>query len=204
MAASCVVLALTIVAALGVVAGLRAQVYWSRVSVLLLGPQTAFQPNPVQGAPPDLPVVAALVVLRLNDGPKAPISASTTATLYGEGTTQGHRIAVRNLGSQWDASFGDPIIDIEVVGPSREWVLTEIERLASQASTELDRLQRETGADPAELVSASLVPVIPSVTRIGPSRTRLIASVGMLYAIGILLVFRYACRRGARGEEPDV
>lgn len=175
--------------------GLRTAVYSARTAVILIGPQENFRPNPIENAPPDLPVVAALVVLRLNDGPTAPIAARTEATLYGLGTWQGTRVSLRNLGSQWSSSFGEPIIDIEVVGPTPEWVSGEIDRQVERATTELDRLQTEVGVGAEDRVSATLSSPRPDVFRVGSSRLRLLGSMGCLYAVAVILVVRHVRRR---------
>lgn len=180
----------------GAWSGLRRHVYWSRVSIVLVGPQETYRPNPLENAPPGLPALTSLVLLRLNDGPRAATSATTAATLYGEGVWLGHRLTLRNSGSQWQASFGDPIIDVEVVGPSEKWVLEEVDRIVTEARAELVDLQDAFGVSAEQRVHLSLSPFAATTVRIDSSRSRLIGATLLLYGIAVLLAIRFVRRPG--------
>lgn len=145
-------------------------VYQSETTVVFVGPGT----TPISGVDDlqtgSLVAFASIVERQMNDGHEVARLASAGATLFGSGERQGYQVAVPNYGGQWQYSFPDPQLVVQVVGPTPQWVQQTQTRL-------LDRIQRDTDNDQAELgvakdrwIGASIVPP-ETVQYVGATRS---------------------------------
>lgn len=177
-----------------------ASLYWSRATVVVVRPTTAWNPNTLQNQDPTTPAASALV-LRINHGTTAVHLAAQDAPLYGVGIDAGVQIQVRNLGSQWQPQIQDPNIDIQVVDHTPEEAMARMDHIIAELKGQFAELQRDLGVQPARRMTLdgghgmSVVEVVPN-----PKRAQLIAAI--LGGIGTVLCVRWSDRLLTRRRRP--
>lgn len=173
-------------------------VYWCRAEVVFLPPtdRTGWT-NSLQGANESLVSFAAAVERRVNGGQAAPRLASTDATLYGAGVTQGRSISLRNTGGQWQPSYGQPSVTVEVVGVTPEETMTQTRQALGEVTAASRAMQRELGVSDSSAITAQVSPQVLSLSRVSGSQRRSKAVILLLGAGASLLVFMELRRRQA-------
>jgi hypothetical protein len=158
-------------------------VYFSQFEVVVLPPHEHANPNTLAQGPYELAPLASVVVAGINgtDPPREMGSAGTT--LYGEGVRQGHRVRMRNWGTQWQPVYTSPIIDVQVVDRSPQRVEEESARLIAQIGDGLTTLQVESHVTATSAATLQVTPVVPVVQWVGGSRARAAGSVALFGAL---------------------
>jgi len=178
-------------------------VYWTKFEVILLPPSAWGDGNALQNEGYDALLFFAGVVQRVVAGSAPQNSlASTDATLYGAGITEGSQVSLVNNGGQWATSITRPVITIEVVHTEKDAVIAEATDLADEVATVAHDLQVRAGTDPAEMVQLSRSPEITEAVPISGSRTRARAGIlaigaGLTLSTALFLDARAARRRPA-------
>ena len=98
----------------------------------------------------------AVVERVANDGRPADRLASTTATQAGAGVTRGTTVQLPNTGGQWQNSFGEPVLEIEVVGPDEGAVTTQLARTIRRVERIAEA--RQDGVPSGEMITTSSAP----------------------------------------------
>lgn len=158
---------------------------------------------------PNLVAFAGAIATEVNEGKPSLWYSSPDAPYYGAGLSQAILLGVPNEGGQWMKSFPTAVIQINVVGPSREWVEAQQQRLV----TEVERAtqERQANAGPAEQrIRVSVEPGSTQIVKVTPTRTsRLAAVLGILAAAlivgswGASLLDRNLARRRRKLQIPD-
>lgn len=159
-------------------------VYFCEFDVTVLPPQEATSQNNLRGNSYGLVPMAGLLVTEFNNG-KHPLDMGTkNTTLFGERQFEGYRVRLQNEGDQWGRQYPRPVIDVQVVDPDPERVVT----LSRSIVAELDEIlsRRQDTLTPPAAVRMSLVtsPPDPIVFEVTGSKPR--AAGGLLLFGGIL------------------
>jgi hypothetical protein len=179
-------------------------VYESESTIVFVSPGEA----PITGVDDNqtdsLVAFATLIQTQMNDSHTIARLASANATLFGAGIRQGYQVAVPNYGGQWQESFPNPDIDVQVVGPTAAWVQSTQNRLLDRIQKLTVSSQQKLGVPKDQWIVASLAAPNP-VQFVGASKgmrerglLALLAVGFCLSACGATLLDRALRRRKAR------
>jgi hypothetical protein len=162
-------------------ASLRAPgVWWTQVDVVFLAPTSARYPNSLEVTSASLISTAGVVERRVNAGRVPTAVSSSSVSLVGEGIRDGYSVRLPNAGGQWAENFSRPVLDVQVVGASRDVVAARLDILLAKIQTTLDELQVSGGADKFNLIITESAPRVPVQTFVGPRNKRAAAGIGVL------------------------
>lgn len=175
-------------------------VFWTRVDVVFLPPSRGG--NVFEGSDESLVFYAAAIERELVGGPQAVVLSSPDARLYGAGVDEGYSTTLARTGGQWQSSFNQPVLTVQVVMPTAEEAAVETQRLLDEVDALADARQAEAGVAPDERIVTQRSPDHPQITRVVGSSTRTLAGIGALglaLAAGALALDGWRSRRrGAR------
>lgn len=189
----------------------RPGVYWTQVEVVVLPPTFDRFPNRYEDPQYSLSALAGVIVTDFNGGHVPLQTASSEATLYGEGVREGTQVRMLNLGTQWNPLYDLPRIDVQVVGDDSVVVAQQANQITAKLADLLAQRQRDLNVDPALAASMTTLPSEPSVYYITGSRTRAMAAGGIVglvltisavYALEKFLIRRRTRRRGLSAAPP--
>jgi hypothetical protein len=126
---------------------------------------------------------AAVVEREANDGALVE-RMSPGATLYGAGVTRGYRVSLPNTGGQWETSFGQPALSIEVVGPSPQWVRATMSALLDRIDVLARVAQDAAGVATARAITTQRVPGVFDVNHVGSTRGTQARAAVALFTVG--------------------
>ena len=174
-------------------------IFWTQFEVVVLPPVESVSPNSLQDASYGITPMAGLIVAELNGGEQPRQFGSSSTTLYGEGERQGHRVRLRNIGTQWQPVYDAPVIDVQVVDADAATVLATAERLTEELDDILTGRQSELGVRPESRMTLEASPADPVVYQVGGSRSRAALAIALLGAastsILVVLLDRWLLRR---------
>ncbi|MCD9196883.1 hypothetical protein [Aeromicrobium wangtongii] len=159
-------------------------VYVTQADVLFLAPQSAQNPNPIKDSSESLIATTGLVARMVRNGKEEPATASSGVTLTGKGVRRGYSIRLPDSGGQWANNFDRPELDIQVVGPSKTWVRSTLDRQVLRINRALHDLQAADGAASQDFITTSLTPAVATVVRTEGQPKRAVAAV---VALGTIL-----------------
>jgi hypothetical protein len=162
--------------------------------------------------------MTAGTVDQMIDDRNGPVPADPTATLVGLGVRSGWSVTLPNRGGQYQNSFVDPYLDVQVVGPTRAQVHKTMARLINRIMAALTALQDAEHVAPADRITAKVLPEpVPPVYFEHGSRIRALgASAAILITVAALAAAALSrlarrrprsrtigtARRGAMGKRP--
>lgn len=192
---------LVLVLTVAAMAVLRPQpVYWTRVDVVFLPP--ARPGNALEGDNESLVFFAAAVERELAGGPQPVVLSSPDARLYGAGVDEGYSTTLARTGGQWQSSFDQPVLTVQVVMRTPEEAETRVVELLDAVDALAVQRQAEAGVDTPDQIRTQRSPDHPQITRVVGSATRALAGIGALglavAAAVLALDGRWWRRRGAR------
>ncbi|SDS07896.1 hypothetical protein [Microterricola viridarii] len=199
-----VVLAVALIAALAGFFALRgAGVYTAQVSVRLLTPAALTSDENSLGVRPEgLAKFAALIEKQFNGNDEIIRFGSPDATLAGAGVRSGVSVRLLNSGSQWNQSFREPLLIVDVVGTSAAGVTSQVDSTVAELTRIISERQDDAGIDPRYSVTTLVSPDPPAVNYINGNRSRALAAIGILgLGIAVLAAIetdRLLLRRSAR------
>lgn len=189
----------------------RPGVYWTQVEAVVLPPTFDRFPNRYEDPQYSLSALAGVIVTDFNGGDAPLQTASSGATLYGEGVREGSQVRMLNLGTQWNPLYDLPRIDVQVVGDDSVAVAEQANQITTRLADLLAQRQRDLNVDPALTATMTTSPSEPSVYYITGSRTRAMAAGGIVglvltisavYALEKFLTRRRTGRRGLSATLP--
>jgi hypothetical protein len=113
--------------------------------------------------------------------------ASTDATLFGAGVRQGYEVSLPNSGGQWQNSFNQPILKVEVVGPSASWVSATLGRLLDRIDSVARERQAQSDVAPQNTITTERAPTTASIRDLGSTRSERARGAAALLALGLAL-----------------
>jgi hypothetical protein len=130
---------------------------------------------------------ASAVATAINQGKPVPTYSSADAPYFGAGVRQGSMVSLRNDGNQWMASFPSATIDIQVVGPTREWVSARQALLLNEV-VQVARAQQFAVVAPASRqITATIQPLSTQIAAVPATRSTQIMAVSAMTLAGLLV-----------------
>lgn len=161
-------------------------VYTTRVDVILIAPKGTASSGLVSSEE-NLISAAGLLERLVNRGAAHAVGTSQDVPLEGTGVHQGASVRLPNAGGQWDYNFIAPVLSVQVVGPTEEYVRD----LRDSRLAEIDGTLREIQLDervPSDLmITTRVVPDAAPIVHATGRPTRALA--GVLIAGAVLTVF---------------
>jgi len=176
-------------------------VYWSRVQISFIAPNSTTNPNGLQITSSSLISAAGAVGKMVDNRTSAARLGSATVTLAGEGIRNGYSVTLPNDGGQWVSSFNSPWLDVQAVASDPLTVSQRMSALLRQINVALAHLQSEQSVAPRNLIRTQASP--PSVPIYYQRGSRMRASAGTL-VLGLILTTALAgaCRRPSQRGQP--
>ncbi|MHC5797835.1 hypothetical protein ACVXZ4_16940 [Lacisediminihabitans sp. FW035] len=177
-------------------------VYWTRVTVVLLAPASLDNQNTLRSPTESLIDFAAVLERQVNGNHAQPRFSFSSATLYGAGVRDGYKVSLQNDGGQWSDSFTQPVLDVEVVSPTKGGAETRLREVIDRIDTLVQSRQVDASVPSNQMITTLQSPSPASVSHIGGSRVRAlgaVALVGAISGIAVTLLFdRRMLARAAR------
>jgi hypothetical protein len=130
---------------------------------------------------------ASAVATAINQGKPVPTYSSADAPYFGAGVRQGSMVSLRNDGNQWMASFPSATIDIQVVGPTREWVSARQAVLLKQVIQVASAQQFAVVTPPSGRITATVQPLSTEISTVPATRSTQIMAVSAMTLAGLLV-----------------
>lgn len=178
-------------------------VYYGRIDVFILGPQTPAQPNVLSNTRSSV-IATAGVVERLVEGdlPSSRV-VSEDVSILDMGIRSGTSVRLPNTGGQWANNFEQPVLMVEAVDSSAEQVRRRLLRTSAEIHSELKRVQRESGASVSYWMTTETSPTEPTVVAAEGRPKRALAYLSLLVLGAIVAaVVAAETRRVGHGEAP--
>jgi hypothetical protein len=160
----------------------RPGVYWTQVSVVVLGPVDKQYPNNFEAPAWALISVAGMLTADWNGVEPPLLTASSQTTLFGEGQEKGILVRMPNQGSQWQPLYFSPSIDVQVVESEPNTVAREARRVSAELDRMLQRRQAAIGIDQKQRMTTVASPTDPTIAYVSGSRTRAALATGVVGA----------------------
>ncbi len=155
-------------------------VWWTQVDVVFLAPTSARYPNSLEVTSASLISTAGVVERRMNAGRVPTALSSSSVSLVGEGIRDGYSVRLPNAGGQWAENFSRPVLDVQVIGASRDAVAARLDFLLAKIQSTLDELQVAGGADKFNRIITESAPPMPVQAFVSPRNKRAAAGIGVL------------------------
>lgn len=123
---------------------------------------------------------AGAIADQVTGGHTTPLYASSDAPIYGAGLRQEVSVSVPNVGGQWTISFTEAEIDVQIVGPTQQWVERQQRSVLAQISAATANQQSKTSA--RGHISARIEPLSTQISHVQIDRSSLLLALG---AIGL-------------------
>lgn len=160
----------------------RPGVYWSQVTIVLVAPKSAANPNGLSVSSESLISTAGVIAKMVGSSPREPAVVSDSVTLVGEGIRHGYGVRLPNSGGQFATNFDRAALDVQAAGTTVAEVGATISRVLGQIREDLDRLQRDAGVAAVNLIRIQQSPpTLPIYYQTG-SKTRALATTLVLGA----------------------
>ena len=127
------------------------------------------------------------IVQQYNAGLDPEPLSQSTAPLYGVGVRKGVLVSMANTGDQWAAVINQPLVDIQVVGPSAAWVHTTEESAITQLSRLAAAAQAGSDVSNAQAISVQLQPLTDTVQRVAPGKRTVMVAAGAFGVAGLIV-----------------
>lgn len=125
------------------------------------------------------------VVTQFNSGRELIPLASSSPPLYGIGVRKDVQVAVSNSGNQWMSVYGQPVVDIQVVGPSAAWVSARMRSTIATLSKLSDSAQDSAGVTAANRIALDVQPLSDGIEHVYPGRSAKLIAAASFAAAGI-------------------
>ncbi|MFF1830868.1 hypothetical protein [Paenarthrobacter sp. NPDC058040] len=153
------------VVAIGLVLGLAAlgairssePVFWTEADVTFLAPEREPAYWISGGSAMTLVEFADMVKRRVNQETPAVDLVLTSGTLYGAGVQQGFSVTLPNNGGQWNKTFSQPVLKVQVVDSSAEKVNEVLANILDRINNATVQLQAEAAVR-GDLISTQTTP----------------------------------------------
>jgi hypothetical protein len=103
-----------------------------------------------------------------------------SVTLLDTGVKNGYSVTLPNRGGQWAYNFDQPILDVEVTGPTPAAVRSRISTLIAQIQAETIYLQKHAGSATSRMIQTTVTPSSLSIYRGEGSHVRSAAAILVL------------------------
>jgi hypothetical protein len=166
---------LLISAVAGLYLAKRPGVYWSEVTVVLIAPKSAANPNGLSVSSESLIDTAGVLAKMVGSSPPGPTVVSDSVTLVGEGIRHGYGVRLPNSGGQFATNFDRAALDVQAAGTTVAEVSDTLNRVLNTISADLDRLQSDAEVAKVNLIRTQLSPQTAPIYYQTGSKTRALA-----------------------------
>ena len=154
----------------------RPGVYWSQVTMVLVAPKSAANPNGLSVNSDSLISTAGVIAKMVGSSPHEPTVVSDSVTLVGEGIRHGYGVRLPNSGGQFATNFDRAALDVQAAGTTVVEVSATITRVLGEIRDDLARLQSDAGVATVNLIRLEQSPpTLPIYYQTG-SKTRAMAT----------------------------
>lgn len=189
----------------GLLAAQGEGVYTARTSITLTPPAGwAVAGNAFTDSAASLVGFAKVIEQTLSGEAGGQLFANAGTPLYGSGIREGELVYVPNFGGQWAPNFSQPVLIIDVVGPTAEHATARVEALTADIADAVAALQDEQGVVADQRITWYASPASPEVSYVGPDRVRSLGGIALLgggVTIAAALVLDLILRRRHRGRD---
>jgi hypothetical protein len=169
-------------------------VYYQQVRVVFLPPAAPHSPNRYQHLSGSVILTADRVARELGLDPRSPQPVSPLVSIVDQGIRQGSIVRLPNTGGQWAYNYEDPVLDVQVAGPTPAEVRAVSRELVNRIRQRMLTDQVAAGVRPSLRIETTLSPPAPPVLYAHGSAGRAGAAVLVLglmcTVIGIVLADR--------------
>lgn len=144
---------------------------------------------------------AGAVATELNNGIAVQTYSSADAPYYGAGVREGVMVSLRNTGNQWVTSYPSAMIDVQIVGRTREWVEARQQQILDDIFAVTTAQQSSIVTSAADRITAEVEPLSMQIVEVGSTRTTQLLAGGSMLLVVLLaggslcvLVDRWALR----------
>ena len=130
---------------------------------------------------------AGAVANDVNNGRPVFRYAHDDAPLYGAGISQGVFLGLRDDNGQWGTSFPRAEIEIEIVGPTHEYVASMQQELLLRVSTRARELQGPAYDDPTSRVLTQVEPLTLTIDHVSASGSQRVMAVASMLAAAMIV-----------------
>ncbi|WP_113717146.1 hypothetical protein [Arthrobacter dokdonensis] len=182
-------------------AHIQTGVYYTSVNVIFLAPPQSVGGNSLRASSAKTVYYAAMIDRLYNGQNDNPELSTTSSPLYGTGVRHGAAVYVPNNGGQWQNSFDQPVITVEVVGESGAEVTGELGAVVAKIGKLARQPQQSMGIHSNAYITTDLSPQVPNVTYVAVRNRNAELALGVLtvgLAIGLPQIWDRILRAVAR------
>lgn len=129
---------------------------------------------------------AGLVAQEVNNGREPARYSTDEAPFYGAGVREGVLVTLPNAGNQWVTSYLRAEIELQIVGPTEEWVAQTQADLLRKVTQVADAQQ--VAVEPVESrIQTEVVPLTKRIFHVVPTRSAEIQAFAALFAAALLV-----------------
>jgi hypothetical protein len=169
-------------------------VYYQQVRVVFLPPPSPNSPNRYALLSGSVILAADRIARELGLDPRSPQPVSPLVTVVDQGVRQGSIVRLPNTGGQWANNYEDPVLDVQVAGPSRDEVVTRSRDLVNRIRHRMLLDQVAAGVPQALRIETTVSPPAPPVFYATGSRSRAFAAILVLGALFTVVTVAFADR----------
>lgn len=162
-------------------------VYIAHTEFVMVPPKNSGSFHPPEDTEQTLIAFADVVARRFNDEEPTRHLSSPSSTLVGNGFRDGTSVRLANYGTQWQSSFGAPIISVQVAGSSPAEAREMLDQVAARISAVTADIQGKSGAQAASYITAETDPSRITTSEFGPSMTSKLKAGALLVGIALCL-----------------
>lgn len=168
-------------------------VYTSRIEVAFTLPDSVDLTDD-GSTEPGIITFAATVAQEANGRIASPRYADADARAYGAGVRQGVFIRVPDVGGQWTVAYRRAVVDIDVVGPSEQWVHEQQDEALERVLSAADAQQDAIGIASSSRLIYSVEPFSDQIEHVAPGRTTEVIALAALAMAGLMVAIFAATR----------
>jgi hypothetical protein len=161
--------------------------YQSLSTVVFVSPGTAPITGVDQVQTTSLVAFASTIENQMNDGQPVDRLASSSATIFGVGEHKGYQVAVPNQGGQWNYYFPNPVLSIQIVGPTAAWVEQKQTALVDRINRFTLADQQKLGVPASRMITAKLTTPAEHPTNVSATRNMRIRGIAALLVVGLIV-----------------
>jgi hypothetical protein len=176
--------------------------YQSVSTVVFVSPGTAPITGVDQVQTTSLVAFASTIERQMNNGQPVDRLASSSATIFGVGERKGYQVAVPNQGGQWNYYFPNPVLEIQVVGPTAEYVTDTQARLVDQINRYTLADQQNLRVPNTQLITAKLTSPAEAPVNVSATRSMRMRGLLALLVVGLIVSIGAANLLDARLRRP--
>jgi hypothetical protein len=136
---------------------------------------------------PGIITFAATVATEADQNGASPRYADADARAFGAGVRQGVFIGVPDVGGQWAVVYRRAVIDVDVVGPTKQWVQEQQKAALDRVITAADVQQDAIGIAAEARLLYTIEPFTDDIEYVAPGGSSQVIALGALAVAGLMV-----------------